>query len=95
MSGRAQMNSAFHMPMPASGSRSFTRSSPFGPKTATCPARHLRPEPMMQFQTSAVVSGAAETISTSIAPPVSGHVPMSRAGKTFVSFTTRRSFGSM
>src|SRR5574344_1902193 len=36
--------------------------------------------------------GAALTISTSTAPCVSGHSPISRAGKTFVSLTTRRSF---
>ncbi len=95
------------MPMPESGFTSVALSSPFGPNEATCPSRHFRPEPIMQFQRSESVPavmlgrsssasmGAAFTIRSSIAPCVSGHSPMSRAGNTFVSFTTSRSFAVM
>ena len=107
ISGRPQANSTCHMPIPESGLRSVALSSPFGPNDATCPSRHLRPEPTMTFQRSespaaAIVGrsssesiGAALTISISTAPCVSGHSPRSLAGNTFVSFTTRRSFGVM
>ena len=85
--------------------RSVAVNSPCGPNAATCPARHFRPEPTITFQrrescaaviegrSSSASIGAALTISTSTAPWVSGHSPRRRAGKTFVSLTTRRSFG--
>ena len=82
---------------------SSTRSSRFGPNTATCPARAGRPEPIItrQERTSPArsprasresASVAGETIRISTAPGESLQVPRRRAGKTFVSFTTRRSF---
>ncbi len=107
MSGRAHANSTCHMPIPESGFRSVALSSPPGPNDATCPSRHLRPEPTITFQRSELAEavmlgrassasiGAAFTISISTAPCVSGHSPMSRAGKTLVSLTTRRSFAVM
>ena len=61
----------------------------------TKPIRCTADPAVMLGRSSSASIGAALTISSSTAPWVSGHSPISRAGKTLVSLTTKRSLGVM